>query len=63
MCLKPVQWTGETFGSTSKTETSEDFKQLQMATETRKEGIENMHASLSEYATSLGTSRAADNMC
>lgn len=41
------------FGSTEKTEASEEFKQLQMATETRKEGIENMHGSLAGYATTL----------
>lgn len=41
------------FGTTGKTETNEEFKQLEMATETRKEGIENMHASLAAYATTL----------
>lgn len=32
---------------------SEEFQQLQIATDTRKEGIENMYSNLAAYATTL----------
>ncbi|KAI8925458.1 hypothetical protein BC831DRAFT_460948 [Entophlyctis helioformis] len=40
------QWTGEVMGNTQRTETSDEFKRLQQDTESRRECVERMHASL-----------------
>lgn len=48
-----MQWTGERLGSVEKTEAPPDFKQLEIETETRKEGIDNMVGSLGDFLKTM----------
>ncbi|KAI9324668.1 hypothetical protein DFJ73DRAFT_233002 [Zopfochytrium polystomum] len=47
------QWTGEKLGRAHKTETSEDFKELQNKTEERKDCIEKIHEACTAYVRSM----------
>lgn len=54
------QWTGEKFGTAEKTNASEDFRKMNLATETRREGIENMHTAVTDYAKTLDKKSSKD---
>lgn len=49
-----TKWTGERFGNTEKTETSEEFKRLDSDLEKRRQGIEALSLALNRYVKSIG---------
>ncbi|KAJ3150624.1 hypothetical protein HDU89_003032 [Geranomyces variabilis] len=53
------QWTGEKMGNSQKTETSEEFKRLELETEIRREFTEQVHEALSIYLKAMGKRKEA----
>ncbi len=49
-----LQWTGEKFGSTGKTQKPAEIKQLQNETRSRFEGLDNIKTALKTYSKGLG---------